>query len=118
MTTAYGAGDIPEIMLRHRLRIAREHIGLEQGELAERMGVSRNTISAAEKGKNEPRRVVITAWAMACGVNADWLRTGESPHPDDDPDGGVSAPSRARTEDLRIRGPWDRSVTYAEPIAA
>ena len=55
MTTAYGAGDIPEIMLRHRLRIAREHIGLEQGELAERMGVSRNTISAAEKGKNEPR---------------------------------------------------------------
>lgn len=41
MTTAYGSREVPEILVRHRLRIAREYAGLDQAGLAERMGVSR-----------------------------------------------------------------------------
>lgn len=43
MTTAYDLGEVPEILVRHRLRIARESAGLEQSELAEMIGISRGT---------------------------------------------------------------------------
>lgn len=101
MTTAYDTGEVPQILVRHRLRIARETAGLEQAELAALMGVSRNTIGNAESGKTDPRRIVLNAWALATGVPVGWLENGENPH-QDGPDGGKGAPSRARTEDLRI----------------
>lgn len=88
MTTAYGSRRVPEISLRHRLRIAREEAGMEQIELAEKMGVSRNTVSSAEKGRTEPRRIVINAWALATGFDAEWIRTGTSSQYGVDPDGG------------------------------
>lgn len=89
MTTAYGSREVPEILVRHRLRIAREYAGLDQAGLAERMGVSRNTVGNAEKGNVELRKIVLNAWALACGVPSYWLLTGntEDPHPDG-PDGG------------------------------
>ncbi|WP_089244775.1 helix-turn-helix transcriptional regulator [Rhodococcoides kyotonense] len=68
----------PEIKIHHRMRIAREEAGFEQGQLAELVGVSRNTISAAEKGRTAPRRILINAWAVACDVPVDWLITGET----------------------------------------
>ncbi|MGB3370022.1 MAG: helix-turn-helix transcriptional regulator [Rhodococcus sp. (in: high G+C Gram-positive bacteria)] len=75
------------------MRIAREAIELEQSELADRMGVSRNTIGNAEKGRTKPRKIVLNAWALACGVPVSWLETGnaENPHPDG-PDGGSELP--------------------------
>ncbi|MEC4837471.1 helix-turn-helix transcriptional regulator [Mycobacteroides chelonae] len=79
MTTAYDAGDVPEILVRHRLRIAREHRGLEQAELADLIGVSRNTISNAENGRNEPRKILLNAWALACGVPVKWIENGGTP---------------------------------------
>lgn len=87
MTIAFGGGAVPQIELRHRLQIAREYAGLEQGELAERMGVSRNSVSNYEHGRTTPRKIVLNAWAMACGVSIDWIRDGVAP-----PDGGGSHP--------------------------
>lgn len=87
MTTANAHGNIPEIVLRHRLRIAREEAGLSVQGLAERMGVARNTVGNAEAGKGTPRKVVLNAWALATGVNIHWLETGETPT-GNDPDGG------------------------------
>lgn len=52
MTSAYEGGHIPQIEVRHRLRIAREYAGLEQDELAAAMGVSRNTVTNTEKGRS------------------------------------------------------------------
>lgn len=73
---------MPEIELRHRLRIAREFAGLDLGQLAERMGVSRNTVSNYEHGNTAPRKIVLNAWALACGVSLDWIQTGNgSPTP-------------------------------------
>lgn len=90
MTTANAHGNIPQIVLRHRLRIAREEAGLSVQGLAERMGVARNTVGNAEAGKGTPRKVVLNAWALATGVDIDWLQTGETPA-GNDPDGGLNA---------------------------
>lgn len=69
----YESGKIPPITLRHRLRIAREDAGLEQEELAAMIGVSRNTVGNAERGSVRPRRIVVNAWGLACGVKVSWL---------------------------------------------
>lgn len=79
---------MPEITLRHRLRIAREEAGLEQFQLAETIGASRNTISAAENGKSNPRKMLLNAWALATGVPVSWLQYGKTPAGPDGPDGG------------------------------
>lgn len=76
MTTAYESGNVPEILVHHRLRIAREYAGLEQEELAQRIGVSRNTVGNAEKGRGKQRKITLNAWALACGVPVSWIETG------------------------------------------
>jgi len=57
----YERGLIPPIQVHHRLRIAREWANLEQGELAERIGISRNSVSAAERGVTRPRKITLNA---------------------------------------------------------
>lgn len=67
------------------MRKAREDAGLDQGQLAELIGVSRNTVSGTERRTNNPRKHVVMAWAMATGVPYEWLVTGEyetTPGPD------------------------------------
>ena len=88
MTSAYDQGTIPPITLRHRLRIAREAAGLEQSELADAIGISRNTVGNIEKGKlkTPPRKIIVNAWALACGVPVSWLIDGI--HPSGGPTGG------------------------------
>lgn len=81
MTSAYESGAVPQIEVKHRLRIAREFAGLEQDELAVLMGVARNTVINAEKGHRQPRKIVLNAWALACGVPVTWIKTGGLPNP-------------------------------------
>jgi len=89
MTSAYEQGAVPTIQVRHRLRIAREHAGLDQGQLAELIGVSRNTISNAECGAVQARKIVVNAWALACGVPASWITTGQTPNGGPGPSSGL-----------------------------
>lgn len=63
----------PVIELRHRLRIARQHAGLDQEALADKIGVTRTTISHAESGRNVPHLLTLRAWAQACDVDLSWL---------------------------------------------
>ncbi|WP_084252687.1 helix-turn-helix transcriptional regulator [Devriesea agamarum] len=79
-----GSGESPEFTKADRLRKARECAGLEQAELAERLGVARNTVSTAERGVNSPRRIIVRAWALATGVPLYWIETGRVPSPDGD----------------------------------
>lgn len=98
MTTAYDQGTVPVIEVRHRLRIAREAAGLDQEQLADLIGISRNSIGNIEKGKlkTAPRKIVINAWALACGVPVGWLTTGHEPPPGpDDPNSGLRIKSTA-----------------------
>nr|WP_280381068.1 helix-turn-helix transcriptional regulator [Nocardia wallacei] len=68
--------------------IARQHVGITQSELADRLGVTTSTVQRAEAGQTKPRRTTLMAWSMATGVNLHWLETGETPAPDG-PDGGI-----------------------------
>jgi len=72
MTTQH----IPEWTMGDRLRKAREDAGLSQVELAERIGISRNTVSSAELGDRHPILVTLKAWAAETGVPLEWLQTG------------------------------------------
>lgn len=71
------AGRVPEWTVADRLRKARESAGLEQRQLADRAGISRATISAAENG-SRPARATMRLWAMACGVPLSWIETGRA----------------------------------------
>jgi len=69
------AGVVPVWTQGDLLRKAREHAQLEQGDLAQRLGVSRQTVSNAERGTRRPRRALVMAWAMATGVSLAWLES-------------------------------------------
>jgi len=69
-------GVVLEFTLADRLRKAREHAGLEQRELADRLGIHRQSVARYEKGDAEPRLPVLRTWAMETGVDLDWLEDG------------------------------------------
>lgn len=90
MTTVYESGREPQILVHHRLRIAREFAGLEQEQLAARIGVSRNTVGNTEKGRVKPRKITLNAWALACGVPVSWIENGTDAKKNPPDDGGGS----------------------------
>lgn len=94
-------GFIPEWTLGDRLRKARESTGLGIVEFAEKVGISRVTVNNAEGNKKRPQQATLKMWALATGVNYEWLLTGETPAPSDDGTGvEYRAPSQIRTDDL------------------
>lgn len=64
---------IPAWTLGDRMRKARVAAGLEQADLAKRVGVSRPTVSQWERGRSEPRATQLLAWADATGHHIEWL---------------------------------------------
>ena len=64
---------VPVLTRGQRLRIARENAGFEQGEFAELIGISRNTVSNYENGRKEVRRTTVVTWAKATKVPFSWL---------------------------------------------
>ena len=89
MTTDLSGPFVPEITLGWRLRIARETSGLGLREFADRIGVSPDTVTSAEKDRRKVRPITINAYALATGVDKQWIETGISSDRDD-PDGGSS----------------------------
>lgn len=74
-----GDNGVPEWTVADRLRKAREMTGLDQGDFAHELGVSRGTISNYEHGHVRPREVVIRAWALRTGVSIQWIKDGDPP---------------------------------------
>lgn len=81
---------IPQFNKGDRLRKAREEAGYDQRDFAEHIGVSRQTITNAEKGHKAVRKITINAWALATGVPVEWLEHGTAPG-SDGPDGGQTS---------------------------
>ena len=101
MTTAHAAGRVPEITKGDRYRRARLNTGIGSAEFADRIGVSRNTVSAIESDRTAVRKIVANAWALATGVPVEWLETGVLlPHLDSNQ---KPADKRARVIDLAAR---------------
>lgn len=63
----------PQWTLADRLLKARVSAELEQHDLAELTGISRQSISNYERGKYVPRRPALLAIAFATGVPLQWL---------------------------------------------
>lgn len=69
--------NIPEWTSGDRLAKARRSAGLDQQEMSERLGLSRATVVALERDKRPVRRQTYIAWALTCGVDLEWLETGQ-----------------------------------------
>lgn len=72
-------GAVPQWTLADHLRKAREFAGLQQAELALRIGISRASIVNYESGHTRPAPPVLFAWAWGTGVSYHWLVTPERP---------------------------------------
>ena len=64
---------IPEWDLGDRLAKARRWAGLEQEDLAEDFGLTRQAISKYERGVSVPKLVVIKQWALRTKAPLEWL---------------------------------------------
>ena len=54
--------------MNNRLRVLRAELGLSQGQLAERLGVSRQTINVIENGKYDPSLPLALRMGKLVGV--------------------------------------------------
>lgn len=79
MTTAMTATspvELPQWTFADRMRkIRRDVLGVEQAELAEKLGVTRQAYAAWEAGRNEPRSILAIAKKveLMSGVPAAWV---------------------------------------------
>lgn len=75
--TPWGAFDLAD-RLRRSLRVS--DIGVQ--EMADNLGVSRNTVSAWVNGRITPDTRSLQLWAVYTGAPLRWLETGEEPRPE------------------------------------
>lgn len=76
--------------MNERIKYLRKELGLTQTTFGEKIGVSGDTISAIEKGKNNLTDRNISLICERFGVDEIWLRT------------GIGEPFREKTEDEKL----------------
>lgn len=84
MTIATHDRRYPQFTIGDRLRKARTQLGpdMDAAAFADLIGVSRGTITNYELEKTpaeKMRPIVLNAWALATGVDVEWIRTGVLP---------------------------------------
>jgi transcriptional regulator with XRE-family HTH domain len=65
-----------------RLRAAREHAGLSQGQVAKRLGFQRPTISEIEAARRKVAVEELSRFAQIYDVSVSWVTNGDSEVPD------------------------------------
>jgi transcriptional regulator with XRE-family HTH domain len=88
-------GNVPRFELKHRLDRAMEAAGLKPEDMADPIGVGVTTIRNYLSGRTHPTKGAVTAWAVRCGVDRDWLWTGEEPQEPEDGPPGLEVSRRA-----------------------
>jgi transcriptional regulator with XRE-family HTH domain len=80
------------------MALALEAAGVSVEDMADTLGVHRNTVHNYMGGRTHPRKLVLQAWAVRCGVPYTWLVTGETapPRPSGD---GRRPPKKLRGRD-------------------
>jgi transcriptional regulator with XRE-family HTH domain len=78
-------------------------------EIADYLGVSRNTVGAWINGRVVPGKAFIRLWALRTGVPFEWLETGKSPG-QDGPGPGAQLP-----RDRKSRSKLPRLDSNQEP---
>lgn len=69
---------IPEWDLADRMRKALRHSGTGVTEMADYLGVARNTVSNWINGHSDPRLQTLRLWAIRTGVTYEWLTQTEN----------------------------------------
>jgi DNA-binding transcriptional regulator YiaG len=67
---------VPEWDLADRMRKALRISGTGVQEMADYLGVARNTVSTWINGRIDPSTQTLRLWAMRCGVPYEWLLEG------------------------------------------
>jgi transcriptional regulator with XRE-family HTH domain len=70
---------VPEWDVADRMRKALRESGVGVQEIADYLGVARNTVSTWINGRIEPSKQTLRLWALRCGVSYEWLETGRTP---------------------------------------
>ena len=68
---------IPEWTLGDRMTKAMNLAGMSVNGMAEAFDVSRQTVGRWLSDRAVPKRSVLVLWAVGCGVDQQWLETGE-----------------------------------------
>jgi transcriptional regulator with XRE-family HTH domain len=63
--------------MTNRIRAIRKKLGVNQGEFAQRIGLTQAALSSIEVGKSKLTEQNIKLICMTFNVNEHWLRTGE-----------------------------------------
>jgi len=71
---------VPSWDLADRMRKSLRHSGTGVQEMADYLGVARNTVSTWINGRIQPSTQTLRLWALRCGVSYEWLCGGQSPH--------------------------------------
>lgn len=71
-----------EFDLADRLRRALRVSGVGVQDMAEYLGVGRNTVSTWINGRIVPSRAMLRLFALRTGFPLEWLETGAAPSPD------------------------------------
>jgi len=66
-------GNVPQWDLADRLGKALRESDVGVGEMAEYLGMSRNTVGNYLSGRRRPDRATVIAWALRTGVAFAWL---------------------------------------------
>ncbi|MFB9378566.1 helix-turn-helix domain-containing protein [Kineococcus gynurae] len=75
------APGVPAWTLGWRLQRALAFADVSAGEMADELGVSRQTLSRWMGDKSPIRPIYVKQWALKTGVDAQWLQNGEAPRP-------------------------------------
>lgn len=115
MTSPNGAipsWDTADRLIKAR-KVADHGRGITQAELGRRLGISERTVKRYEAEGANTKRGLILGWALACGVNPQWLETGIAPR-DNGPDLGSTHSGCNEITPLRPRRPRE-TATYSAP---
>ena len=65
--------DVPQWDMADRMRKSLRHADIGVQEIADYLGVARNTVSTWINGKITPGAQTLRLWSIRCGVSYDWL---------------------------------------------
>lgn len=77
MSTSAEHPEVPQFDTADRLRKALRNSGVGAQEMADYLGVNRNTVSNWINGHHPPRGAYLRLWALRTGVPYEWLESGE-----------------------------------------
>lgn len=101
-------------MLGPRIAALRREAGLNQAELAARLGVSPSAMGMYEQGRREPSAQLLVALAKELGVSTDFLLTGQVANRTEADALTAMILSRVTTADRRLEGRPGRPFSREE----